>query len=332
MIKKLKNKRISDIFKVHTGDYHATAELDFGNVPLISCGDTNNGLVGFFSIPRNKTYENTITVAYNGQPLTAKFHPYRFGAKDDVAVLLPRSTLNATTLFYIATMFNRMKWRYSYGRKCFRNKLVNVHIPIPITRKKGIEVIDEGVIEKAFPYDYRTLLPEKQSIASIEIPRIRWKQCRITDVFNLERGHFHSLAVLDAGSCMTVSRLSEDNGVVGHYEPPEGAEIYPRGFITVSTVGGDAFVQLDNFIATDNVIVFKPIDHLRPTTLHFLAFILNRQKWRYSYGRQCYLTKLKQACLHIPLTREGNIAEDIIQQVVEQTSYWQQIKRRFRDE
>lgn len=102
------NHKISSFFKVHSGDFHSVGELDPGDVPLISCGDTSNGFIGNFDIPLDKTYQHCITVAYNGSwPLLAKFHPYRFGAKDDVAVLLPREPLKETTLLYIATLLNK---------------------------------------------------------------------------------------------------------------------------------------------------------------------------------------------------------------------------------
>ena len=81
---------IDSLFSVRSGDFHATdKELDPGAVPLVSCGDVNHGLVGFFDIPKVKQYRDAITVAYNGQPMTAKYRPYAFGAKDDIGILEP---------------------------------------------------------------------------------------------------------------------------------------------------------------------------------------------------------------------------------------------------
>lgn len=128
----LTEKKLDELFQVRSGDFHSTSELDVGDTPLISCGNTNNGLVGYFDIPDEYTYQHTLTVAYNGQPLTTKFHPYKFGAKDDVAVLLPNEPMQDTTLLYIASQLNSAMWRYSYGRKCFREKLRNVAIFIPV--------------------------------------------------------------------------------------------------------------------------------------------------------------------------------------------------------
>jgi type I restriction enzyme M protein len=117
----LDDRAIGQLFSVQAGDFHATKELDPGSVPLVSCGDTNNGVMGYFDIPPERTYRHAVTVAFNGSwPLLSKFHAYEFGAKDDVAVLIPRVPLRQETLIYVAAMLNRMTWRYSYGRKCFR--------------------------------------------------------------------------------------------------------------------------------------------------------------------------------------------------------------------
>ena len=120
---------------MRSGDYHATVrELGPGAVPLVSCGDVNHGLVGYFDIPVDKQYEGAVTVSYNGQPLAAKFRPYAFGAKDDVGVLTPKAPVNERALVYIAAVLNAKRWRYSYGRKCFRAKLEMVEVEVPVKR------------------------------------------------------------------------------------------------------------------------------------------------------------------------------------------------------
>jgi type I restriction enzyme M protein len=138
--------KVDDLFNVKSGDFHAMKkELDSGDIPLISCGDIDNGYVGDFAIPEHKCYKKCLTVAYNGQPLLTKYHPYTFGAKDDVAVLIPRREIKTSTLLFIAAALNRLQWRYSYGRKCFRQKLQNVEILLPTTEA---DEIDEGRIER----------------------------------------------------------------------------------------------------------------------------------------------------------------------------------------
>lgn len=162
-------KRVVEIFDVHSGDFHAIKELDPGTVPLISCGDTDNGLVGYYDIPDELIYERCVTVAYNGSwPLLSKFHPYRFGAKDDVAVLIPRTPLNDATLMYVAAFLNRMTWRYSYGRKCFQKKLCNVPIALP-TDLAGM--IDEAAVSAILPSGFKqsVLLKYQRALTGLKL-------------------------------------------------------------------------------------------------------------------------------------------------------------------
>jgi len=144
--------KVATLFNVVSGDFHAIKELEPGRVPLVSCGDTDNGVMGYYDVPADKQYENTITVAYNGSwPIMSKFHPYVFGAKDDVAVLRPHYPMTSLCLLYMAALFNRMTWRYSYGRKCFREKLMDVELPIPVKESGNVVQIDEVAVRRAFP-------------------------------------------------------------------------------------------------------------------------------------------------------------------------------------
>jgi len=134
------------------GEYHATKELDNGSVPLISCGELANGLVDFFEIPEADQHKNTITVAFNAKPLTTRFHPYVFGAKDDVAVFINKSNLRPTSLTFIGAMLCLQCWRFSYGRKCFIDKLKQQMIQLP---KDSSGALDEEFMEqvvKTHPY------------------------------------------------------------------------------------------------------------------------------------------------------------------------------------
>ena len=311
------------LFEVRSGDYHAVAkELDEGSTPLVSCGDVNHGLVGFFDIPRVNRYRDAITVAYNGQPLTAKYRPYEFGAKDDVGVLVPRQPMAEATLVFITALLNARRWRYSYGRKCFKGKLEGVEVEVPLTMVDGLRQLDEARISSLLSTTSSDLRPVAHANeGEDERPRaISWANKRLDDLFELKRGDFHSLKPLAKGTLATVSRTEADNGVVGYFERPDGSEVYPAGLITVSSVTGDAFVQAEEFIATDNVVVCIPKGAFAVTSAYFVAAMINQQKWRYGYGRQCYKTKLGAMTIAVPW-RNGGLDEDAMARVVEGRPY-----------
>jgi hypothetical protein len=310
------------MFSIKAGHFHAVNKLDAGTIPLISCGFLENGFVDYYDIPTRYQHSHALTIAFNGSwPLTTKYHPYTFGAKDDVAVLSPLRPLQERTLLYIGSLIDKQKWRYSYGRKCFKAKLQNVTVYLPVTSDGKI---DEDNITRVISKDVIEYLPEQQKTPQVSTTEPRWKIWKINELFEISRGDFHSISDLDAGdgSIRLVSRVTTDNGTVGYFIPPDNAEIYEPQIITVSTLNGDAFVQMDNFIATDNVLILRPLNLLHLTTLYFIQSMINQQRWRYSYGRQCYKTKFSELKLYLPITKTGELDEELMAIVVRNTPYW----------
>lgn len=139
------NVALEDVYELTAGDYHSTTDLSAGTIPLVSCGDADNGITAFVAVPTENVYRNRLTIAFNGMnTLTAKYHPYQFAAKDDVAVCTPKAALRLSTEVFIQAMINRERWRYSYYRKCFLDKLRRFYVQLPM--KEGR--IDEDVIAR----------------------------------------------------------------------------------------------------------------------------------------------------------------------------------------
>lgn len=125
-------KRVDEIFSVNSGEFHNAGELDNGIIPLVSCGELDNGIVGFCTVSAEHIHHNALTIAYNGDwPLMAKFHPYEFAAKDDVAVLTPLQKMPITTMLFVQMLFNREVWRHSYGRKLYKGRLTKFELKVP---------------------------------------------------------------------------------------------------------------------------------------------------------------------------------------------------------
>ena len=315
------NIELRELFDIQSGDYHALRELAPGVVPLVSCGDINHGFVGHFDIPPEKRYADAVTVAYNGQPLTAKYRPYEFGAKDDIGILRPRHKTNRLSLIYVAAVLNALRWRYSYGRKCFKGKLRDLVVDLPVRFRGRSPIIDAARIEDAMAVSSLDLRPPQQQCVPIPVEPIAWVKKRLNEIFHLIRGDFHSLGALGPGTWPTVSRTTNDNGVAGYYERPDGSNVYPPGTLTVSTVGGDAFIQPRKFIVTDNVIVLQPRGEMPLETLVLIAAMINQQKWRYGYGRQCYQQKLSAMTVEVPWGTSG-LDHEAARATVRQQPYW----------
>ena len=143
---------LDSIYELSPGNYHNTSDLPVGPTPLISCGAAENGITAFVSVPQDRIYRHRMTIAFNGMnTLTANYHPYRFAAKDDVAVCKPRAPLRVTTQLFVQVMLNRERWRYSYYRKCFMDKLRRFEVELPAKGRAIDEDTMQAVVE-ATPY------------------------------------------------------------------------------------------------------------------------------------------------------------------------------------
>ncbi len=292
--------------------------LDSGSALLVSSQGVDNGCYGFFDIS-SKYKPPFITVPRTGSIGEAFVQMYPCAVDGNCLVLEPKQELPIEYFFYIAFQIRTGKWRYRYGRQITPDRLAKLEVISPEDFKTDVSY--ENLVHTLYPKMSQHLYnPENVSQTRI---------FQIDELFDPQRGHFHAIDRLEEGIFPTVSRVSDNNGVVGFYNKPANAKVFPKGIITVSTVTGDAFVQQTPFIATDNVVMCIPKRPLRISTLLYIVTLLNKVKWRYSYGRQCYKTNLQKTVLSLPIINDDVIDENYIERIVTTLPYWDEYKARL---
>ena len=151
---------IEDLFRVELtkGDIKAD-EVDSGNIPLISSGEGNNGVVKYISKDGDGKAEmfpdNTITLDmfchanYQGIPYYAVGH-------GRVNILFPKFDLNKYIGIFICTLINREVYRFSYGRAVYSTVAEKMKIKLPTT--------PSGTPDWQFMEDYIKSLPFSRNI------------------------------------------------------------------------------------------------------------------------------------------------------------------------
>ncbi len=157
--------RIGSLYNLHPGEYHSILDLNQGDTPIVACGGSNNGIAGYVQVPSEHIHANRLTIAFNGATLTAKYHPYSFAAKDDVAVCVPKLPLRLTTELFMQAMIGREQWRFSYYRKCFRQKLENTEVLMPVKQGSLDEDLMEEMIQATSYWEFlkKHLVREEES-------------------------------------------------------------------------------------------------------------------------------------------------------------------------
>jgi hypothetical protein len=301
---------ITTLFKVCNARSKAYDDHETGDVAFVSNGFSNNGIVGFVKpLKGDRVFDFEAICISAFCEATVQFPPFiaRGNGGSKLTVLEPINKMSYEEMLFHAATISQQSWKFSFGRMISRNRLRNLQL---------------NGYDKPVHYDFSKLLPDYEKKDLEEIGKICFEQFRIDALFNLERGDFHSLKVLKKGKYPTVSRTTEDNGVVGYSAIPKKAIIHRPLTITVSTTTGDAFVQLEEYLATDNVVICTSKSPMSLGTLFFVALMLNREKWRYSYGRQCYKEKFAKTTITLPVDEQANINQNLIDKIVGARGYW----------
>jgi hypothetical protein len=139
------------LFEIRKGKRLTKANMTDGKTPFIGSIDDNNGYREYIGEEPNHT-GNTITINYNGSVGEAFYQPRPFWASDDVNVLYPRFTLNKYIAFFLITLMQKEKFRFSYGRKWELERMNASTIKLPVTDKGEPDwQFMEGYI-KSLPY------------------------------------------------------------------------------------------------------------------------------------------------------------------------------------
>lgn len=293
--------KVKDIFDVVYGV----------NLELINCNETsshsnsvnfvsrtseNNGVVARVSLIDGVDPHDagTISCAVSGSVLSTfvQYEPYYSGR--DLYVLTPKHELKLVEKLFYCYVINANKYRYSYGRAA--NKTL-----------KDIELPDE-MPEWVYKVDlesYCDSIKTKILPKNLELDTSNWKEFEINQLFDVtgtRTTKIDDLIETGIGSKPYVTTQATNNGVRGFYN--SSTEL--GNVITIdSAVLGFTSYQADNFSASDHVEKLIPKFALNKYIGLFISTVVNRERYRYSYGRKFNQVKIKNTVIRLPATVDG---------------------------
>jgi len=125
------------------GTVHSVSEISEGKWPLVSCKTEDNGIACRCDVDADTCIPHCLSIAGDGSfPLTAYYHCNAVNSYDNVSLLPLRYDLSLESIFFLASRLNRSRWRYSYGRKCYSEKVKELHVRLPVN--------DDGQLDEIF--------------------------------------------------------------------------------------------------------------------------------------------------------------------------------------
>lgn len=273
---------------------------EHGGIPFVSRKMGDNGISAYVEpspdIVPSPAGELSCALSGNGvlstflqdQPFYTAFH---------VACLRPLQLMTPAQLLYYCACIKSNRFRYSYGRqanKTLRSLLVPSFEELPA----WVSSIDVAMFDGS-----------DEPVSQDEVPILSdqtWGLFMISQLFELKKGKRLTKAQLRTrpGPIPFIGAIDSNNGVAASVD----AAIHDGGTITVNYNGAgvaDSFYQPVPFWASDDVNVLYPKFEMSPAAALFIATVIGKEKYRFSYGRKWHLERMRESAIHLPMNDAG---------------------------
>lgn len=300
---------IKDLFTVELskGDIKYD-EMDKGEIPLVSSGETNNGIVGFIDAKGDGKAEmfpgNRITIDMFGNAFYQN-KPFYAVSHGRVNILSPRFEMNRGIGQFIVSVINQQLYKYSYGRAVYSSVAEEMEIKLPVTSSDEPDWNFMNEYIKALHYKPLTTKNKKNDVSKINVQN--WREFRVGDYFEVFTGGDMWLDEEQSGTIPVICLGAENNGVCGYIGYNSKHRLYPGNSISVAGWAGGlfAFYQDKDFYVKGRLKVLVPkFDNNRYISL-FLCTMLNKEDYRYSYGRKASAEHVPNTIIKLPSTISG---------------------------
>jgi len=282
--------KIRDLFYLENATPLELINMTSNNpaVNFVSRTGENNGVVGYVDLIDNiKPYKaGTITVALGGSVLSAFLQKKDYYTSFHIKILTPKKTMTDVEKLYYCYLITANKYRYSYGRQANKT-LEDIEVPNELP-----SWVNNFSLEK-----YKKQITTKIKPNPVNLEVENWKEFRLVDFFDMTSGKFYYSDEYSMRSTPYVSASNSDNGIMQYINlNPD----FKGNCLTIGKVGLTCFYQKNDFCATSDVTVLIPKYKFNPFIVLFLSTLLNKEGFKWNYGRQIRLGDCKELVLKLP--------------------------------
>lgn len=305
--------KISDLFIIKYGvnlelcNCEECDKNDVDAVNFVSRTSMNNGVSGY--VKRIDEIEpqssGLITLAGGGSVLSTFLQTKPFYSGRDLYTLESITNISNECKLYIITLIKANRYRYAYGRQANKT-FPNLEIELPIDDSNRIDWQYMEDYIKSLHHKPLTTKNKADNVSSFDVKN--WKDFKIGNIFKTSTSPLSIKAELEKGTVPLISRSALNNGCDGYFDVSE-EKISKGNCITIGAEGIFAFYQPNNFATGNKVYTLKNVNLNKYNAL-FITTILNKEAYKYSYGRARILSKLSNEIIKLPaITKEDGTYE-----------------------
>lgn len=312
--------------KAHTKEELELSDYSVKNsIPFVTRTEVNNCVDGFAINNELDGIEEGNAIVIGDTTATISYQNEKFIAGDHI-VVIRSSWINEYTALFIITLLHMERYRYSYGRAYVIDSIKKTKIKLPTNEKEDIDwnYIEEYV-KKLNCNNIKT-----NNVASNEIIKVNtWKEFYIKKLFDVSLSLGDLKAELcDNGEIPLVSSGERNNGIVKYInEDGDGiAQIYGGNKITLDMFC-HAFYQPIPFYAVSHgrVNILTPKFNMNKYSGIFIATIINKERFKYSYGRAVYSGVAENMKIRLPIKKDGQLDFKYMENYIKSLPYGDKI-------
>lgn len=266
---------------------------------------------------------NAITI---GDTTATCFYQSEEFITGDHMVVIRADWLDEILGLYIVTILNKEQYKYSYGRAFLMDRIKNTLIKLPIMLNDDGTIYndaskkysDDGYVPdwqwmknyiKSLHYKHLTTINKKTNIQELNVTE--WQEFYISrtptqsGLFDIENCKCGSAGTLDDGNDINyIGAKKNNNGVMRKVIRDESLVSKGNGIMFIcdgeGSVGYTNYMD-DDFIGSTTTSIGYD-EALNPYVAIFLVSILDKEKFKYSYGRK-YRAHINEVVIKLPIQR-----------------------------
>lgn len=295
-----------------------------GEMPYVSSSALCNGVDNFISnTEKVRIFSNCISLANSGSVGSSFYEPFSFVASDHVTHL-KNEKYNKYHYLFIASIMNRLSQKYNFNREINDNRISREKIMLPIDTEGNLDLdFMEQYIkerERQLIQKYKGFIGENiQSGVLKQINSLTWKEFRILDLFDYQRGNQNNMNSLSHGNEMLISAKNINNGLKGFFSSNDSQKgLYQGNCITLNNDGdggvGLAYYQPYSFLLDAHVYALYPKADIGKYAMLYISRTISKQRECFSHGYSINQERLKKLKIMLPIDEKENPDYDYMEQ------------------
>lgn len=302
-----KEFRIGDLFEACLSkDDIQPKDFVEGEIPLVSSGKENNGIIAFVEDKKARLWEaNTLTIDMFGKVFYQE-NPYFAVSHGRVNILLPKISMTKECLQFMGCAIEKVTLqKYAFNEMCTGTKVLKDNIKLP--------AIPNGDPDLAYMESYManvetrvaeslTLLQTAKDAKKKKVDTREWGEFRVGELFAQERGKEKAPKQNEPGDCPLIQETNNNNGFDRMVVP---TKVIKGNSITVSiNYAQNVFYQADDFCASVNIAVLRN-NHLDRYNSQFVCSVLRNAHQKFDYTSKISKELLNKEMIMLPVDKTG---------------------------